>query len=412
MALTIPMPELSGDALLKGISTGGNLIHQMMLNKYYNTLHPSGDVANAMYVEQLRNQFGENDPRYIQAKRAYDLAIQGRQSLIDYRDVLNQLAGIRNTTTTGKELAESQGKGAQDILDRRNASRNQGSARTGGGDNSGYEYDQNGNNVMASPQEVNDILDKRAAAGGASTSSTTPTGNPRTPAEREVYMRKINKETGDADARKRERFAENIDITRKSIDPEDLTRYSGLKGTGNYLYEAGQSVLGNPSQEFVNHNNAVNAASLLAKQVRQFYGESIQAPAMKKLEALTNPSTWYKNPKIAQAQWDQFNKILDAETATYKKYGTSPIQLGGLDFQNGKFVVGKAADQATNGKQATNSGNEGGSFDLSKVIPQLMKINPNYTEKNIKQTAKENNMTVDDVVNRLFMKNAKKGAKK
>src|SRR5579872_3207845 len=143
MALDIPMPELSGDAFTKGLSAGSDLIHKMMLNKYYGQLHPSGDVANAMYVEQLRQQYGEDDPRYINAKAAHDLALQGHQSLIDYRDVLNTTAPYRATSPLGKEIAEGKGHGALDVTrNRPRASSSGGVTGTQGtGVNSGYSYD-------------------------------------------------------------------------------------------------------------------------------------------------------------------------------------------------------------------------------------------------------------------------------
>ena len=70
MALNIPNTELPGTSFLKGIDTGSNLFGKVMNSRYNNSLHPSGDVANALYVEQLKNQYGENDPRYLEAKRS------------------------------------------------------------------------------------------------------------------------------------------------------------------------------------------------------------------------------------------------------------------------------------------------------------------------------------------------------
>ena len=382
MAINVPMPELPGESLIKGLKTGSDMMHNMMLNKYYGQLHPSGDVANAMYVEQLRNQYGEDDPRYLEAKRAHDLALQGRESLIGYRDNLNQTAGIRFTSPLGKEIAESEGRGAQDILDQRGGS--------GSGASSGYAYNPNGTNVVASPQEV------------ANAGKQVGDNNPRTPEEREAYMRKISKDTGDEDARKRMRFAENLDITRKAINVDNLTRYSGPQGTLKLMGEHIKSFRGNPSKEYLDYNDAVNSASLMSKQMRQFYGESIQGPAMQKLEALANPTTWYKNPKVAQRQFDSLNKILDKETGTYKKYGTSPIQLNGLEYKNGEFTLGKSQRSATPSSQ----GNPGGSYDLSASIPQLMKINPSYTEENIRSTAKQTGKSIDQVVNELFRRSS------
>jgi hypothetical protein len=396
MALNIPMPDSPGDSLIKGLNAGGDLLHKMMLNKYYNTLHPSGDVANAMYVEQLKNQFGEDDPRYIQAKRAQDLALQGRESLIGYRDILNQTAGIRATSPLGKLIAEGKGRGAQDIL---NGSKGGSPVTSGVGDSSGYSYDANGNNIVATPSEIDQTL------------NGNNDNNPRTPDERAAYERDINKKTSDAQARNILLRAENLDKTRTSINPDDLTRYSGLKGTGEWLRDIAQAALGHPSERFLANQQAIKSATLMADQMRQFYGDSIQPSAMDRLRALTNPTTWYKDPKVAKAQWEQLNKILDIETQTYRNHATSPIELNKIDFKDGKFTASKNTQDAAPNNNAAASGNVGGnqdtSIDMAKVIPQLLKINPNYTEENIRATAKKHKTTVNDIVNQLFQKSVR-----
>lgn len=388
MALDIPMPESPGDSLIKGLGAGGDLMHKLMLNKYYNTLHPSGDVANAMYVEQLRNQYGENDPRYINAKRAQDLALQGRESLIGYRNVLNQTAGIRATSPLGKLIAEGKGQGATDIL------RNGGAGASSAPSNARYQV---GGQYFTEEGEP--------ASGGSSPPSSG--GSARTPEEQTAYERAINKGTSDAATRNKLNFATNLDKTRNSINMEDLTRYSGLKGTGKYLYESAQALRGNPSQEFINHNNAITAASLMRDQMRQFYGDSIQPKALERLDELTQPSTWYRDPKVAQARWQQLNKILDTETQTYRDKGTSPIHLNGLDVdKKGNFVIPNANNNTVDEQ---NTGNEGGSYDLNAVESQLTKIDPRYTAKNIRDTAKAYGKTVDQVVYELQQKLAKRG---
>lgn len=401
MALDIPMPELSGDSFTKGITAGGDLIHKMMLNKYYGQLHPSGDVANAMYVEQLRQQYGEDDPRYIQAKAAHDMTIQGHQSLMDYRDVLNHTAGFRATSPLGKEIAEGKGHGALDVL--KNRPRIGGAGTPGTGVNSGYMYDDKGNNVVGTQQDIDN-----AENGNAGTTGTTDS-NARTPEERAAYERSINKKTSDAQARNLLLRAENLDKTRHSIDPDDLTRYSGLKGTGKYVYDAAQAARGNPSDQFTNHSNAVTAATLMVDQMRQFYGDSIQPAAMARLTHLANPATWYKDPKVAKSQWDQLNKILDTETETYRTHASSPITLNKIDFKDGQFTVGKNTKPASKSPSNTgsNDNNEGGSYNLKAVVPQLLKINPLYTEENIRSTAKQRKTTVDNVINQLFQKSVR-----
>lgn len=399
MALDIPMPDSPGDSLIKGLNSGSDLIHKMMLNKYYGQLHPSGDVANAMYVEQLRQQYGDSDPRYIQAKRAHDLALQSRESLMGYRDVLNQTAGVRATSPLGKEILEGKGQGAQDILNRRRAS--QGSGTQGTGADSGYSYDASGNNIVGSDADI-------ANASGGSGAPVTD-NNPRTVEERAAYERAINKKTSDPQARNTLIRAENLDKTRNSINPDDLTRYSGIKGTGNWLYDTAQAARGNPSDEYLRHQQAVNSASLMADQMRQFYGDSIQPSAMDRLRHLANPATWYKDPKVAKAQWEQLNKILDTETETYRNHATSPITLNKIDFKDGQFTVGKntkpASQPANQGSASQND--ENSSYDMNAVVPQLMKINPKYTEAAIRSTAKVRGITTDQVINELFQRSVR-----
>lgn len=326
MALDIPMPELSGDAFTKGLSAGSDLIHKMMLNKYYGQLHPSGSIANAMYVEQLRQQFGENDPRYLNAKAAFDLGQQATQSLIGYRGVLGATAPYRASTTLGKTIAEGKGQGALDIL------HGPRQASTGGGVNSGYSYDAQGNNVVGSQQDIDNAANN----------------DNRTPEEREAYTRSINKQTSDADARKRLNFATNLDITRKSVDPVALTAYAGPQGALQLANDALQAAKGNASQRYLDYQKALTASKLMAKQMRQFYSDSIQKPAMNQLLAMTNPSSFFSNPQVAQAKLAELNRILDIETETYRNKGTSPIQLNGLNFKDGHFVVGNGNAPASN----------------------------------------------------------------
>lgn len=390
MALDIPMPQLPGDAYLKGLEGGSNLIHKMMLNKYYGEIHPSGDVANALYVEQLGKMYGVDDPRYLQAKRAHDLVLQGRESLMTYRDTLNQTAGARATSPLGKEINEGQGNGAQDILNR---NRNGGTGKAPAPlpprttPNPAIKYDANGNFV-----DYNNEPDK----------------NPRTPEEREAYERSINKKTSDPKTRDILLRAENLDKTRKAINKKALTQYSGPTGTLKWLGDVAQQAMGNPSKDYLDYTTSASSATLMADQMRQFYGDSIQPSAMDRLRHLTNPSTWYKDPQVAEAELNQLDKILDTETETYRRSGTSPIHLNKLEYKDGKFVIGKASAGSAPAQKAvvSDKGNPGGSYDMKAAIPQLMAINPKYTEANIRATAKMRKTTVDDIINQLFQKHA------
>jgi len=376
MAMNIPMPSLPGDALLKGVDTGSNMFAKIMNAKYNNSLHPSGDVANAMYVEQLKNQYGEDDPRYLQAKAAHDMAMSGHQSLIDYRDILNQTAGLRSSTTLGKSLAEGKGQGGTDIV---NANR-QGKVPQGAVTKVGEQY-YNAQGQPIYPDE----------------------GGGRTPEEQEAYERSINKQTGDADARNTYLRAQNLDKTRQSINPQDLTRYSG-KPMDLFKEFTNMALGGQPSEDYINYSKAVNSASLMADQMRQFYKDSIQPSAMDRLRELSNPSKWYKNQDVAIAQWQQLNDILDKETATYKKAGTSPVKFKiDYDPKTQSFFTEKGKQETKEGKQSALTQSEDAGL-LAEWGPQLIQINPQWTPEAIKSTAKETGLNIGQVIEKLMAK--------
>jgi hypothetical protein len=313
----LPMPGAPGDSFMQGINTGSGMFQRLMqpilhredasrqwaqhqgnlalqqraqsmreqMMPYQQalmeaqtqraiqgpSLHPSGDVANALYVEQLRSTYGENDPRYLQAKAAHDTTLSGRQSLVDYRGALSQTAPWRAMSTLGKLIAEGRGEGALDVS-------------------------------MGREPVVDD---QRAQA----------------------YEQAIAKQVTDTDARKRLLFATNIDKTLENIPKDDLFTYSGIKNIAEFAEDFARAAVGEPTERFLRYQNAVEAAVLLADQMRQFYGDSIQPQNMERLRALANPETWWKDPKVAKSQFETLTRILQQETETYKQMGRSPISL-------------------------------------------------------------------------------------
>lgn len=386
MAINVPMPSLSGDALLKGIDTGSNMFAKVMNAKYNNSLHPSGDVANAMYVEQLKNQYGEDDPRYLEAKRAHDLALSGHQSLIDYRGVLNQTAGIRATSPLGKLIAEGKGQGATDIL------------RNGQG--GGQQVAQPANTPANARYKVGEQYYNDAG-------EPVYDDNPRSPQERKAYEQAIGKGTTDSAIRAKIPYAENVKITMDSINPQALVQYSGPQGTVKYGIDTLKAAMGNPTPEFMAYQEALTSAKTLSKQLRQFWGDSIQPAATDKIDQLTNPSHWLKDPKVALQQYNQLKKITDQELQTFKTAGTSPVKF---DFKDGNFLVtrdqkaAKAEQEMGNDDMGGYPEGEADDQMLAVYGPDLIKQNPKYTKENIKHTAKEMGISVGEVIDQLMSK--------
>lgn len=237
------------------------------LNNPYWNVKPTGNMANAWVINAIKGQYGENSPQYQSAKQAYDASLQKDRLLNTYRESLIDTAGKRASTSLGKTIMES-----------REA-------------NQGYAPGTNREERL-SPEEQQQISGE--------------------------YGLSRQKSTTDEDTRKKTLFASNIDKTLSNINVDHLTQYAGPKGTLNQKLDEAQIALGKNPKRYQDYTKAVTGATALAKQVRQFYGDSIQPSVAEKLEQITNPATWKNNPEVASQIFNQFANILKQETATYK----------------------------------------------------------------------------------------------
>lgn len=240
----------------------------------------SGGVANAVYVENLAKQFGENDPRVVSARKALQAEYDQQKSLTNSRDAYAGSADKRASTPLGKAQLE---------LDDINAGFMPGTGRS----------------QAIAPEKQKQMQGE--------------------------YGLKILKETSDLQARQKVLYATNIDKTIASFNPDDLVQYSGLAGGFEKMKQQGLAPLEEESQSYDKYMNAKASADMLATQVRQFYGDSIQPSMIARLESLTNPESWAKNPKLAKQNLEQIQSILKKETQTYRDATTSPDPYKGAD---------------------------------------------------------------------------------
>ncbi len=148
----------------------------------------------------------------------------------------------------------------------------------------------------------------------------------------------------------------------------------------------------------------MTGAKTLSKQLRQFWGDSIQPSATDKIDQLTNPSTWNKDPKVALQQFNQLKQITDQELETFQTAGTSPVKLN-YDDKTGSFFT-SANEKAAKAEEkvADKAESEEDKQLLAQYEPELIKINPKYTAENVKHTAKEMKLSVGQVIDQLMAK--------
>lgn len=333
MAITgpIPLPETGMDAFLNALKEGAETKKTMaQANLPFGGANVPGPAGQIVGLEMVKRLYGENSPQYQQAKSAFDLNQRGVQARVDYQNILSGTAPKRFSTNLGKTA-----------------------------------------------QELEDI--KQGFLPG--------TRIPLNEEQKEYYKGKYGlamlKPTTDADTRKRNLYARNMEITINKINPESLTQYSGIKGVANLANEIRKDQQGKASPEYKAYQTSMTNAKLLAKQVRQFYGDSITPEVQAGLRELTNPTTWLKSPEIAMQNYNSFVDTLRSEAKTYQQAGQSP------DVYSGEQGAQISSPQAANQPQTPSAG---------KIRPE------DITVENLQHTAKELGISVPEVIERLKAK--------
>ncbi len=226
-----------------------------------------GVAGDIMALESIKSKFGENSQQYKQALDAFNLQQASTSSRIGYQDALAQTLPNRSLTPTGKSIIEQTNVDA---------------------------------GLMPTGAQVTNPLP-------ASASDLSGT-----------YNLVRQKGATDEDARKRTRFATNIEKTLSNINVDDLTRYSGLEGTLNKQIQSVKASMGKQSPEYNNYQKALQAVEFLTSQITQFYGSSIQPEMINRINKLSDTSFWNKSPELAKELFNTTSKILKQETQTYR----------------------------------------------------------------------------------------------
>ena len=179
--------------------------------------------------------------------------------------------------------------------------------------------------------------------GAAERGGYLPRSGPRnykTPEQSEMsrrYELQRQKMTTDPAARQKALFSTNIDKSLDMIDEDALTQYSGVQGEAQLLKDKLASGLGFDSPSYTEYSKSLADAQTAAKQIRQFLGESIRPETERKLELMTNPSTWSKSPELAKQTLQETKKLLRNEMSTYRD------ALKSVDVFEGKAPTRKEA---------------------------------------------------------------------
>jgi hypothetical protein len=229
-----------------------------------------GAAGKALAVEMIKRKYGENSPEYQSTKKLYDLETRRAEQTMAYQQSLMD--------TQGKRFATPEGKRAQEEA----------------------EIDQG---VMPG-----------SAVGNRTGTTLRPDQQERL---KGMYKLKDLKDVTDTGVRQRILYGKNVEKTVDNLNVDNLTTYSGLKGATELVKDSLASAQGNASPKYIAYKESLVAANTLAKQVRQFYGDSITPSVQNDLKKLTNSSSWIEDPKAAKARFNKFKHILKTEMKTF-----------------------------------------------------------------------------------------------
>ncbi len=223
----------------------------------------TGPAAEALSVELAKRRFGEDSPEYKMARDRYELNNRNLESTIASRDIYAETLPKRIASPVVKHALEQQ--------------------------------ELNEGNIPGTDININ-------------------------PESAKILSNQLNllniKNISDPKTRERVLYARNMDKTLERIDPEILVQYSGPYGAIKKKVDQGKSLSGLEQDQYQKYTNALADAKVLAKQTRQFLGDSITPEVNEQLQSLINPESWSKSPAVALSNFYEIKSLLENETET------------------------------------------------------------------------------------------------
>jgi hypothetical protein len=224
-----------------------------------------GAGGEALGLQMIKDKFGEDSPVYQNALNDYKSKGMQANQLMNYRQALTESLPKRTATSLAKTAMEE-----RDIQ-------------------RGFLP---GTNEQVSPERQKQLAGR--------------------------FELKNLKDTTDPKLRERVLYAKNMEKTIGTLNPDALTYYSGPQGRAQLGVDIANSAARKKDvPAYKAYKEALTSAKVLAKQVRQFYGDSITPQVQEQLTQLADPTTWYEQPDVAKARYEQFINILRTEADTF-----------------------------------------------------------------------------------------------
>ena len=281
-----------------------------------------------MYYNNMVKNFGVNSVQALNSKNDLIMTENKLQSGIDRQHALTKSQPTRALTTPGKTLVE------QLRMQTGRAPTGDPWAETATG-TAGITPSYTGP-ITHVPSSQDVALSGQAAPTSPATktiqtqfgempvaSAGIPSGAATQANQEGLYRQKL---ISDEDARKRQRFAANVDNSFQFLNQSapDALSYSHIGGMADLAGDKVKSMMGNTPKRYQNYLNFKKNVDLIQNQLQQFYGTSITPEKGKEIHNLINSISVFTNPKQAKDTLRRVEQIYQKERDTYMKASKSP----------------------------------------------------------------------------------------
>lgn len=152
------------------------------------------------------------------------------------------------------------------------------------------------------PQQRQEIMHQTYGREASEALTQSPDGVLPAPSAADKYGLKDLKDNVSQNLLTRLTAAANVDTTLENIDLNAITKYAGIKGKALIAQEKYNTVF-NPdavSEDYYRYQESQKNLTLLAKQLRQFYQDSVQPKVGKQYADMLQDQDLFTNPKIAK----------------------------------------------------------------------------------------------------------------
>jgi len=132
-----------------------------------------------------------------------------------------------------------------------------------------------------------------------------------------------SKQTSDEATRNSALAATNLQKTMKTMNIDDLVRYSGPAGQIQLGIEKTKALAGQASPEYIRYEQAVTSIKTEADELAKFLKTPAHKKAYNDIHELTNPTGWGTSPQVAKAKLEKLREIVDKTATTFQKAQTS-----------------------------------------------------------------------------------------